>query len=231
MIITIDGPAASGKSSAARCLAQKLGYYYLYSGLLYRACAYVLIKFGGYEKSKLPSLKPELVSTFFNVMRIRYTYTPHHGEKIFFDEVDITPHLKTPLIDDASSMLSENAAIRHAIGIVQHAISTSSNIVADGRDMGTVVFPHAEIKFFLTASAEERARRWHADQTTRGHQVTLAEAAQLLAARDQRDTIRAHAPLAVAADAIMIDNTDLSLQETCDRMEDVVRRLQRETTP
>lgn len=225
MIITIDGPAASGKSSVARCLAQKLGYYYLYSGMLYRACAYVLLKHGGYAKNQIAHLKPEIVSTFFNVIRIRYTYTPHHGEKIFFDDVDITHHLKTPLIDDASSMLSENPAIRHAIGIVQHAISTHSNIVADGRDMGTVVFPHAEIKFFLTASAEERARRWRVDQEKRGHQYSFTEAHALLSDRDQRDTIRAHAPLAVAPDAIMIDNTDLSSQETCARMEEVVRKL------
>ncbi len=222
MIITIDGPAASGKSCTARCLAQKLGYYYLYSGMLYRACAYVLLKHGGYSKAQLAHIKPGIVSGLFNVHRIRYLYTARDGEKVFFDECDITPHLKTPAIDDASSLLGLNKAIRQAVSMVQHAIGTHENIVADGRDMGTVIFPHAEIKFFLTASVEERARRWQASQEKSERHFTLPEAHAILTERDQRDTIREHAPLAVAPDAIMIDNTFLSAQETCERMEALV---------
>lgn len=224
MIITIDGPAASGKSSAARCLAQKLGFYYLYSGLLYRACAYVLLK-QGYTKEQLAHIEPGIVSTFYNVQRIRYSYTPRDGEKIFFDDVDITPFLKTPKIDDASSLLSANPFIRHAVATVQHAIGAQSNIVADGRDMGTVVFPHAEVKFFLTASVAARAMRWQQDQAKHGHQFTIEEATAILSERDQRDTIRNSSPLAVAADAIMIDNSMLSQQETCERMENEIKRF------
>lgn len=225
MIITIDGPAASGKSSAARCLAQKLGFYYLYSGLLYRACAYVLIKYGGYGKQQLTHLSPEAVSTYFNVKRIRYVYTLTRAEQIFFDGVDITHHLKAPAIDDASSLLSANPFIRHAVSMVQHAIGMHSDIVADGRDMGTVVFPKAEIKFFLTASAQERVARWRADQEKRGHVMTLEEAFSILSERDHRDTIRAYSPLSVAQGAIMIDNTDLSAAQTCERMEREVRKV------
>ena len=224
MIITIDGPAASGKSCAARYLAEKLGYYYLYSGMLYRACAYILLKHGGYSKAQFAHIKAGVVSGLFNVQRIRYLYTVRDGEKVFFDEVEITPHLKTPVIDEASSLLGINKAIRNAVSLVQHAIGTHENIVADGRDMGTAIFPHAEIKFFLTASVEERARRWQASQEKCGRLFTVQEAQAILTERDQRDTIREHAPLAVAPDAIMIDNTYLSAEETCEQMEIVVKK-------
>jgi len=223
MIITIDGPAASGKSSAARCVAQKLGFYYLYSGLLYRACAYVLLK-EGYTKKKFAHLNPTAVSTFYNVKRIRYLYSLNHGEQIFFDGRDITPYLKTPKVDEASSLLAENPAIREAIRLVQQEYSATSNIVADGRDMGTAVFPHADLKFFLTASVEVRAQRWQQDQTKRGNSFTLQEARELLIERDQRDTIREHSPLAVAPDAIMIDNTNLSAAETCKKIEEEIKK-------
>lgn len=224
MIITIDGPAASGKSSAARCLAQKLGFYYLYSGLLYRGCAYVLLK-EGFTKKEFARIDPGLVSTYYNVKRIRYLYTLNHGEQLFFDGNDITAHLKTPNIDEASSLLSANPFIRHAVSTVQHAIGLQSNVVADGRDMGTVVFPDAKIKFFLTASVEARAQRWQRAQEKQGHSFTLEEATVILTERDHRDTIRDYSPLAVANDAIMIDNTNLTAAETCQKMENEVKKI------
>jgi CMP/dCMP kinase len=197
MIITIDGPAASGKSSASRCLARKLQYYYLYSGLLYRACAYVLAEYAEYTKNKL--------------------------EKVLFDGIDITPHLKSVRIDDYASLISVDGRIRNAVGVIQKKVSMDYSIVADGRDMGTVVFPRAEIKFFLTASVEVRAHRWQENQQQRGNRVTIQEAIEILTERDQRDTIRDSSPLAVAPDAIMIDNSDLSAAETCNRMEQHIR--------
>src|SRR5580658_2507016 len=150
MIITIDGPAASGKSSVARCLAKRLNYYYLYSGLLYRGCAYVLLKYGNYTKEQARTIKPGELSVFFNTQRIKYSYTHATGEQLFFDDHDITPHLKSAVVDDWSSLISADPAVRMAIGTVQHAIGATHNVVADGRDMGTVVFPEAELKFFLT---------------------------------------------------------------------------------
>jgi CMP/dCMP kinase len=224
MIITIDGPAASGKSSAARCLAQKLGFYYLYSGLLYRGCAYVLLK-AGFTKKEFARIDPGAVSTYYNVKRIRYLYTLNHGEQLFFDGADITAQLKTPKIDEASSLLAENPAIREAIRLVQQEYSATSNIVADGRDMGTVVFPHAQVKFFLTASVEARAQRWQHAQKTVGNSFTIEEATAILTERDHRDTIRDHSPLAVARDAIMIDNTNMSAAETCQKIEDEVKKI------
>jgi cytidylate kinase len=224
MIITIDGPAASGKSSAARCLAQKLGFYYLYSGLLYRGCAYVLLK-AGFTKKEFARIDPGSVSTYYNVKRIRYLYTLNHGEQLFFDGADITAQLKTPKIDEASSLLAENPAIREAIRLVQQEYSATTNIVADGRDMGTAVFPHANVKFFLTASVEARAQRWQHAQATVGNNFTIEEATAILTERDHRDTIREHSPLAVAQNAIMIDNTNMSAAETCQKIEDEVKRI------
>lgn len=223
MIVTIDGPAASGKSSVARCLAQKLDYYYLYSGLLYRACAYVLAEYGGYTKTSFIDLRKEDVTALCNPDRIVYTYAHQTGERILFDRTDITAHLKSAVIDDYASLISIDLYVRQAVKVLQESIGAEHNIIADGRDMGTVVFPHAQVKFFLTASVEARAKRWQQDQQKRGNIVTYEQAVAILTERDHRDTIRDHSPLAVAPDAIMIDNTNLSAAETCALMEKIVR--------
>lgn len=219
MIITIDGPASSGKSSVARLLAEKLGYYYYCSGLLYRACGYVLKYYAGCSKHRLETVSPEIVSLYCNVHRLVYKYTIIEGARIFFDQEDITIHLKTPEIDQCASMVSANNAVRIEIMTIQRYIADNNPMmVADGRDMGSVAFPQAEYKFFLTASVYERARRWHADQEKRGIVVTYDDALKALSERDQRDTVRAHAPLVVPADAITIDSTDMTLQQTVHAM-------------
>lgn len=223
IIITIDGPAASGKSSVSRCLARRLNYYYLYSGLLYRGCAYVLMKYGNYTKVQRRSIHPGELSDLFNNKRIKYTYDYEKGESLFFDGIDITPHLKSAKMDDYASMVSIEPDVRREVGIIQHAISVDHNIIADGRDMGTVMFPDATVKFFLTASVGVRAERWRLDQAKRGNNVTYDEAVAILSERDQRDTIRAHSPLEVAQDAIMVDNTTWSAEQTCNFMEQKIR--------
>jgi len=216
MIITIDGPSASGKSSLARSLAKRLFYYYLYSGLLYRGCAYVLMKYGNYSKHTIRGATPHDVSELCNSKRILYSYNYTDGERLFFDGADITRHLKTPLIDDCSSLISTVPAIREEVRIIQHMLAAQQeNLIADGRDMGTIAFPHADVKFFLTASVEVRAERWRLDQEKRGNAVTHAQAVEQLSERDRRDTIRYYSPLAVAPDAIMIDNSALSAEQTC----------------
>jgi cytidylate kinase len=214
MIITIDGPAASGKSSLARALAQKLTLYYLCSGMLYRACAYILHHYAHYSEQNISHPKREDIVHYCNTYRVNYVYSIHHGVQIFFDGQEITSHLKSAVIDTCASLLSSNKELRIEVLGMQRAIADGHDLVADGRDMGSVAFPHADYKFFLTASVDERARRWQNDQAAQGNIISLESAAHAISQRDQRDTIRAHAPLILPEGAITIDNTNVTHEQT-----------------
>lgn len=221
MIITIDGPSSSGKSSAAKLLAETLGYYYYCSGLLYRACAYILKNHADYSKSKLQNPNSSDVALYCNYERLRYGYDLNHGVRILFDGIEITAYLKTPEMDECASIISVVDSVRIEIGIIQrHLAEQQRTIVADGRDMGSVAFPNAAFKFFLTASLEERTRRALADSTRHSahDKQTAQQEAQAIMTRDQRDTVRANAPLVMPEDAIAIDSTDMTLQQVVDTM-------------
>jgi cytidylate kinase len=214
MIITIDGPAASGKSSVAQQIAAQLSLYYLCSGMLYRACAYILHHYAKYSSDEAMSHpRREDIVTYCNRYRIRYVYSLH-GVQIFFDDHDITKHLKSAVVDHYASLLSAHAPLRTEVLILQTAIAEGHDLVADGRDMGSVAFPHADYKFFLTASDTERAHRWQKDQTAGGNVVSLEQALEAVRERDQRDTIRPYAPLVVPNGATTIDSTGFTLEET-----------------
>jgi len=217
MIITIDGPTASGKSSVARALAQKLNIYYLATGMLYRAAAYVLINEAGYTKKDLENPKEEDLQIYLDPQRFRYEYDADRGETIFFDDTIITPFLKGSDIDEASSLLSAHPLVRKALLAMQHSFAQTFDLVAEGRDVGSVVFPNADHKFFLTASVEVRAKRWQADQKKKGNNFSLDEAVEKITERDTRDQNRKIAPLVKPEGATVIDNSALSFQQTLDR--------------
>jgi len=221
MIVTIDGPVASGKSTVAQKLAERFGFYYLYTGLLYRALAYALVTSFEYTKKTLEEPAQEDIDVLLAKGRIVYTYDAQ-GPHIFFDSVEITHLLKSEFVDSISSISSANARVRHAVFLLQQSVAVENNIVADGRDTGTVVFPLAEAKFFLTASLSERARRWRIGQMRQGNSVSEEEARAAVALRDERDTLRVISPLKKAEDAILVDNTDLTIDETVAFMERVV---------
>ena len=219
MIITIDGPTKSGKSTVARLVAERLAYYYYCSGLLYRACAYILTTQAGYSAKTLEDADSEDIATYCNMYRLVYHYDLNHGPRILFDNVDITEHLQKPRIAEYASMLGANEYMRKEIDIIQeHIIQNHMNVVADGRDMGSSSFPQAAYKFFLTASLEERAKRWVQDEEARGNTLSFEDASSYIMARDQRDTIRPHAPLVVPVDATTIDSTDMKIDEVVDVM-------------
>lgn len=218
MIITIDGPAASGKSTIARILARNLGYYYLCSGLLYRALSYLLITERGYTLETLNELKQEDINYCFDEKRFSYQYNCEKGEHIFFDTSDITPYLKDKRIDQAASLISIHHDVRHAITHMQHFIASTHDIVIDGRDVGSVIFPHAAYKFFVTARVEIRAQRWQKDQEKYDHHVSLQDAIALITERDDRDTNRPTAPLVIPENAIIVDTSDLSIEQTIQHM-------------
>lgn len=212
MIITIDGPTASGKSSVSRFVAAQLGCYYLYTGLLYRAVAHLLLE-EGHEAALIAQLAPEHIAQITRSGRLNYQYDAQQKEQAWWDGKNITPLLKSPTIDQAASILSTNNEIRELINELQRAIAQTANIVIDGRDSGSVVFPHAEHKFFLTADADERARRWYAEQRARGVMLTINDAHYMLAVRDERDSNRTHAPLIIPAGAIVIDTSGMTIDQ------------------
>lgn len=211
MIITIDGPSASGKSSIARLLAQRLGYLYLSSGLLYRAVAYVLTQERG-------SFSPDdIVSCEMSVKvidQLSYTMTAAGDAALFYRGVDITLFLKLPEIDSLTSRLSVQPLLRATLVDWQRRIVSDRSAVIDGRDAGTVVFPYADYKFFLTASPYVRAMRWYDDQLRRGAMMSKEDALAAIGERDYRDSTRSVSPLRAAHNARSIDSTDMNLDET-----------------
>ena len=220
MIITIDGPTASGKSTAGRLLAKELNYYYLYTGLLYRALAYLLMNEQGYTLETIAHPDMNVVDQILK--QLIYRYDASNRERIFFDKKDITPYLKGDRVGQAASIVSTNPEVRDRLNILQRAIADDHDVVIDGRDSGSVVFPKADVKFFLTASEDVRALRWKAQQEKRGENVTLQEAQEFVKSRDHRDTTRKTAPLTIPQGAQVIDNSNMSIGETLAKIKNVL---------
>lgn len=218
MVITIDGPAGSGKSTVAQTLAQKLGFYYINTGLLYRALAFLLIKREGYSEQDLAHPRTQDLKRYLELVHFSYHYSSKGHVTITFEELNITPFLKDEEIDRGASVISVNPIVRKALHDMQHRIKEKHDVVIEGRDTGSSVFPHAEYKFFLTASLQERAQRWQKMQEQRGHTLTLAQAEESLKERDRRDKERTVAPLIVPEGAIEIDSTNMSIDQVIQEM-------------
>jgi CMP/dCMP kinase len=211
MIVTLDGPTGSGKSTVAQIIAQRLHWYHLNTGLLYRALAYILTVRYGYDYiTTMPSreqVEAALVS-------IKYQYDQHHGPSVTVEGKDITSYLKTDAIDRAASRIAADGMVRNFLLSYQRKLAQDYALVVDGRDTGSVVFPYAEYKFFLTASPKIRAQRWRSEQLRRGSYFSEEEAEALVNERDIRDTQRALAPLVIPSGAIIIDNSLMNAEET-----------------
>ncbi len=223
MIITIDGPVASGKSTVAKMLAKQLHFYYINSGFLYRSFAYILHYKCGIDLNALASYNfgEELP---FSLDRYSYEYSDYRV-RVFFEGEDITKYLIYPNIDAAASIIAKNAYIRdHIVNFQRHLASLHRNVIAEGRDCGTFVFDKAQFKFFLTASLEARAKRWAKSRERTGNYFTLEEAMIFIHQRDERDMQRVIAPLKPAPDAIIIDNTNIDLNATLQLMLDHMKK-------
>ncbi len=213
MVITIDGPVASGKSSVAQELANRLNFYYLNTGLLYRAIAYVLSVLN--HKALDTQLVQVLVDKDLDfAQHITYTYSNNKAH-VFYDGQEITDALYDTAIDQLASLVSASPVVRQALLNLQRSIAQKNNLVADGRDCGSVVFPQAECKFFLTADVDVRARRLCSDQRRRVTQ-SFQDIKDSLIQRDERDRTRKIAPLVIPSGAIVIDNTNLNFEQTID---------------
>ena len=219
MIIAIDGPAGSGKSSVAKVVAGRLGFYYLDTGAMYRAVAFRALAQG-------ISLDDEAaVAAIATSEPIAFGHEA--GEplpsRISIGGVDITNEIRTPAVDDAVSPVARLAAVRSAMVEQQRHLAEHADIVVEGRDIGTVVFPDAELKVYLTASPGERARRRAAQQSASGHVVDEAGVRDAIARRDAIDSTRTHSPLAVATGAVEVDTTDLTFDQVVERIADLAK--------
>lgn len=217
MIITIDGPSASGKSTLARLLAQEFNCYYLYSGLLYRALAYAALQY---------QIDIEHITESQGVLLMKQLiYTYNGTEQILFNHEDITTQLHTSVIDDAASRISALPHVRIALDAWQKKIvQQHNNIIVDGRDSGSVVFPHAQLKLFIDVPLDVRAQRWIIKQRGMGKQYSLEQAMELLSKRDTRDTHRVLAPLIIPAQAVVVENGG-TLQETIFYIKQLIVRV------
>lgn len=195
-VIAIDGPAGAGKSTVARAVAHELGFTYLDTGAMYRSVALAAADRGAEPASVASTLKIE-----------------PRGERIVLDGRDVTDQIRTPELSEAASRAAADPAVRRAVVELQRRILATGDWVAEGRDIGTVVAPDAEVKVFLTAQPEERARRRAVELGIDPAQV-LAEQA----IRDERDRTREHSPLEPARGAIVLDSTDLTLEQVVDRI-------------
>jgi cytidylate kinase len=196
MVIAIDGPAGAGKSTVARAVSERLGFTYLDTGAMYR-CVGLLVCEGAEGE---PAALAERI-------------TIELGERVLLDGRDVTDAIRTPAVSEASSRVSADIGVRLALVRKQQELLRSGDWVAEGRDIGTVVCPHAAVKVFLTASPEVRARR-RAEELGAGVEETLAAQRQ----RDERDERREHSPLLAANDAVPVDTSDLDLDGVIDQI-------------
>ncbi len=215
-VIAIDGPSGTGKGTVSGYLANWLGWHFLDSGALYRVLALAA------NKQKInpdQTDKLENLARTFNIVFQRQSDT----EIIVLDNIDITSDVRSETAGNEASVLAKIPAVRAGLLERQRAFRQAPGLVADGRDMGTVVFPDADLKIFLTASVEERARRRYKQLKEKGFDVNLARLSAEIAERDNRDSQRTVSPLRPANDAVTIDTTDLDINEVILRISELVR--------
>ncbi len=213
MIVTIDGPAGAGKSSVARALARRLGFRFLDTGAMYRAVALAGKRKGldWDQPGDLANLAPR-IDLYLD------------SERIYLDGEDVSEEIRGSAITAVTRYAADNPQVRSCLVQLQRAAAAGKNIVTEGRDQGTVAFPQADCKIFLTASPEERARRRLSDLQAKGEPVTMEQVLAAQIRRDQEDASRAVGPLVPALDAIQISTDGLSLEQVVDKVEKIVRQ-------
>ena len=218
LIIAIDGPSGAGKSTVARLLARSLGYVYIDTGAMYRAIGWKAAQEGidPADEVKLGDLCGRTEVTIKK---------DNNDPRIYIDDRDVTGDIRTPEMGMMASAVSKSSVVRARLLALQRELGRDGGVVMDGRDIGTVVFPDAEMKFFLDASAEERGRRRYLELREKGMDVDLVRITQEIRDRDRQDSERALAPLKKADNAVFIDSSALNIQQVLDRMQSEIARV------
>jgi cytidylate kinase len=219
-VVAIDGPAGTGKSSATRRLADALGFVHVDTGALYRAIAFLLL-----EKGNTPE-DAEIASELARSVHLEFKRMPRKNpsNRIFANSRDVTDFIRTPEVSMAASQVSAIPAVRAALLGLQRRLGCVGKSILEGRDIGTVIFPDADVKFFLTATVEERARRRLSELEALGADApSFKEVKEQITQRDRGDSTRAVAPLKKAPDAIELDTSQMTLDEVVALMEAKVR--------
>ncbi|HAW28097.1 MAG TPA: (d)CMP kinase [Planctomycetaceae bacterium] len=212
MIVTIDGPAGSGKSTAAKGLADRLGFEFLDTGAMYRCVAWAVL-----QKQVDPADEAAVVDLS---RQIQISFS---DAQVLVNDEEVTGLIRTPEVTEVASVVAQYSGVREELVRLQRDAASGTNIVSEGRDQGTVVFPDAFCKFFLVADPEERARRRHEELQSEGKDITVDEILQQIYQRDQRDEQRDVAPLKAADDALEINTSAVTIDEVLDRLEQTVR--------
>lgn len=215
IVVAIDGPAGAGKSTIAKLAAEKLGYAYIDTGAMYRSVAWKFLQTGKpFDEDFISGLSKTMLIDFKPEAKIN---------RVFVDGTEVTDDIRTPEVTAIVSRVAAIGAVREAMVDQQRRMGEAGGVLMDGRDIGTVVFPNAQLKIFLTASVEERARRRYAEMVAKGQQVDLQQLQADIAERDKQDSERAISPLRQAEDALLLDTSDMGISEVTDRILQLVQ--------
>ncbi len=215
IIIAIDGPAASGKSSVAKHLAEKLGFTYVDTGAMYRAITYLALR---------KNIVDDVDAVIDMVKNIGIELKFENGEtRVFVNGEEVTEHIRTPEVNAKVSEISRIPEVREQLVKIQRKMGESGNLVAEGRDTTTVVFPNADLKIYLTAELDERATRRHLEYKAKGSNVSFEDVKENLQKRDRIDSSRKVSPLSKAEDAYELDTTDLTIDE---EIENIIKKVE-----
>ena len=215
--IAIDGPAGAGKSTIAKRLAKELGYYYVDTGAIYRTVAYFMDLLGVSPKDA------DGVERYIDELTIQIEYDEEGKQHMLMNGIDVTGEIRTQDISQKASLVSAHAVVREVLLDMQRDVAKAHNVIMDGRDIGTVVLPKADVKIFLTASPEVRAKRRYDELIAKGQTANLEQVLKEIVQRDYQDTHREIAPLKMARDSIKLDTSELDIEGVLEAMKNIIK--------